>query len=49
MEGEQLSESNEGGYEYWLELGNGVRTKKGQIQKSLYSGDYNEGPVTYKF
>lgn len=35
MEGEQLSESNEGGYEDWLDLGNGVRTNKAQIQKSL--------------
>ena len=49
MEGEQLSESNEGGYEDWLDLGNGVRSNKAQFQKSLYSGDYNEGLVAYKF
>lgn len=45
MEGEKLSESNEGGYEDGFDLGNGVRTNKAQIQKSLYSGDYNEGHV----
>lgn len=49
MEVEQLSESNEGVYEDWLDLRNDVRTNKAQIQKSLYSEDYNEGPVAYKF
>lgn len=33
-----MSESNEGGCEDWLDLGNGVRTNKAQIQKSLCHG-----------
>lgn len=42
LEVEQLSESNEGRYQDWLDVGNGVRTNKAQIQKTLYSeGDYN--------